>query len=333
MVAGYGHLPTVQESPDFDLVAVCERDDVRRAEACEKYGVAGYGDLDEMLAKVELDSATLCTTLPTHHELGLKVAAAGLHCFAEKPLASTADQCDELVEAFDRAGRLLVVNFENRLTPLFVGLKADLDAERLGTLLSLRFLGNWDNHWHRPDKRPRRAAFLNEGFGCIDCGIHMLDMARWLSGGEYERVRAEGTWAEPEFRYPSHIHMIARMTNGVMVSFEHSFAYSLNAKDRLDNHCIDVVGDRGVIRVTHPPDGGVRIDRTFEHETIVSDGGDGGKPWTSMYTRFASAVRTGSVEGLHLADGRDGAAAVRVTEQIIADCNAGRVDRVAAATV
>mgnify|MGYP000200463728 CR=1 FL=1 len=130
----------------------------------------------------------------------LAVAAAGKHCLLEKPMASTSRQCDEMVAAFRQAGKVLAINFEYRVSPLLRSIRDDVRTGRIGKLLSIRLVYNWDNHWHRPDFHARRAAFLNEGFGCMDCGVHYLDLGRWIGGGDFVRLAAEGTWAEPQFR-------------------------------------------------------------------------------------------------------------------------------------
>ncbi|MDD4888438.1 MAG: Gfo/Idh/MocA family oxidoreductase [Phycisphaerae bacterium] len=326
MVAGYGHLPAVGRSKELRLVAVCERDEGRRRKACDSYGVPGFADVEAMFAAVPIDTVTLSTTLPTHCELALKIAAAGKHCYCEKPMAESAADCDRMVAAFEKAGKVLAMNFEFRLSTLFNSIRRDIQAGRIGRLMSMRFCYNWDNHWHRPHLRPRRAAFLNEGFGCLDCGVHYLDMARWLSGTEFVRLAAEGTWLEPEFRFPSHIHVVGRLAGGAMVSMEQSFAYSVNAKDALCEQGFAVVGDAGVISAERPKGrDDMIVHRHFADETIREEDG-GGKPWDAAYEAFAAAVRAGTLAGSVLASGRDGAEAIRLTERVIELCRQGQKD-------
>ncbi len=327
MVAGYGHLPAVDRCEGLELSAVCDRDAARRNKAAEQCGVPGFAEVGEMLDAVELDSATVCTTLPTHREVALQVVEAGLHCFCEKPMAGSADDCDAMVDAFEAAGRVLAVNFEFRFNPLLRGVKADIEAGRIGALQSLRWVFNWDNHWHREEIRPRRAAFLGEGFGSMDCGVHYLDLTRWLTGAEFARVASEGLWVEPQYTYPGHIHIIGRLDNGVAVSMEESFTYTLGSADALCLQYYDFAGDEGVIHVRRPMDGtgGMVVHRHFPTETRVEQVADG-KPWDAAYAEFARVAAANSFDGSDLASGRDGAAAIRLIEQIIEQCRAGRHD-------
>jgi predicted dehydrogenase len=336
MVAGYGHLPAVERCEELELLAVCDSDAQRRAEASARYNVPGFDDARRMFEQTDLDSVTICTPMPTHAALGQLAAEAGVHCYCEKPMAPSGDQADAMVQAFEDAGKLLAINFEFRVSPMFAAVKRDIETGRIGRLVSMRFVFNWDNHWHRPEIRPRRAAFLDQGFGSLDCGVHYLDMARHLTGQEFERLSAEGAWVDPEpYTYPGHIHILGRLTGGTMVSIEQSFAYTLGTADRLTRKSCDVIGETGVIYIERDPadEYGTRAFRHFADHTSVEPT-DEGKPWDAAYAEFAriaARAQSGTPAGDCFADsplatGRDGAVNIHLVEQILARCEAGRMD-------
>jgi predicted dehydrogenase len=57
-----------------------------------------------------VDAVAIATPVSTHFDLALRALQAGKHVFVEKPLASTAEQVHRLLEAADKAGRLLMVD-------------------------------------------------------------------------------------------------------------------------------------------------------------------------------------------------------------------------------
>src|SRR5947199_42556 len=64
--------------------------------------------LGQMRARRDVDALVNLTPIAAHHETSLRILAAGKHLVTEKPLASTLAQADELIEAADRGGLLIV---------------------------------------------------------------------------------------------------------------------------------------------------------------------------------------------------------------------------------
>ena len=60
-------------------------------------------DFDDLLNDAELDAIAVASSVPTHHPLGMRALAAGKHVFIEKPLAASAADARELVEAAEAA--------------------------------------------------------------------------------------------------------------------------------------------------------------------------------------------------------------------------------------
>ncbi len=65
-------------------------------------------DLGGLLARADVDAVVNLTPIADHYQTSLRVLAAGKHLVTEKPLASTLAQADELIEAADRGGLLIV---------------------------------------------------------------------------------------------------------------------------------------------------------------------------------------------------------------------------------
>ena len=97
-------------------------------------GARVTGALEELLADERLDAVALATPVKTHAQLAIEVAAAGKHCFVEKPLAISSADAQRALEAAAAAGRILMVGHLLEYHPAVERLKQLIDAEELGAL-------------------------------------------------------------------------------------------------------------------------------------------------------------------------------------------------------
>jgi predicted dehydrogenase len=87
-------------------------------------------DLAEVLVDASLDAVVVATPVSTHAELALRVLEAGKHCFVEKPLAQSAPEAEQVVEA--AGDRVLMVGHLLEYHPGIVRLKQLIDSGDLG---------------------------------------------------------------------------------------------------------------------------------------------------------------------------------------------------------
>src|SRR5919197_1171583 len=113
-VVGYGYwgpnlARNVAESPDMQLVALCERDTVRGQAFSQRFpGVPVRSELHELLDDDTVDALLIATPPATHHALVKQALEAGKHVLVEKPLATPAADALELVERADRHDLVLM---------------------------------------------------------------------------------------------------------------------------------------------------------------------------------------------------------------------------------
>ncbi len=108
--ATFNHIPTVQADDHADLVALCDLDVERLDIAGERFGIeARYTDLDDMLARENLDGVMVSTPHVAHVEPAVAALRAGCHVLVEKPMATRAADGHAIREAAERAGREVLV--------------------------------------------------------------------------------------------------------------------------------------------------------------------------------------------------------------------------------
>src|SRR6478672_10962100 len=103
------HARAVARVPDAQVVAIVDERVERARALAARHGVArAVADLDEIwLAGV--DVVHVLTPPATHAEVTLAALGRGCHVYVEKPLATSAEDCDRIAEAARAAGRTVGV--------------------------------------------------------------------------------------------------------------------------------------------------------------------------------------------------------------------------------
>jgi predicted dehydrogenase len=89
---------------------MCDTSEPRLAHLRGLYSdVEGITDYDHLLNGVGLDAVVVATPVKHHYTLAKASLLAGKHTFIEKPMASNANECKELIEIAERKGLVLMV--------------------------------------------------------------------------------------------------------------------------------------------------------------------------------------------------------------------------------
>jgi predicted dehydrogenase len=161
-----------------EVVAVVDE----RRDAAEALGPpAGFDDALERCDAVVISAPTF-----THRDLAVRAADAGKHVFCEKPMALTLAECDDMIDAAERAGVVLQIGFMRRFQPEFVEARRRIEAGDVGEPMVIKSLTRG------PGLPPPWAWDLERSNGMLaEVNSHDFDSVRWLVGSEIERVYAE----------------------------------------------------------------------------------------------------------------------------------------------
>lgn len=137
-VVGYGywgskHVRVLESLPDVQ-VTVIDSSAVRRAEAQMTFRCVEVAeDLDESLDR--LDAVVVATPPATHGHVAMRALEGGCHVLVEKPLATSVEVAESLVEAADARDLLLMVGHTFEYNPAVRMLKEIIDSGSLGRIL------------------------------------------------------------------------------------------------------------------------------------------------------------------------------------------------------
>lgn len=171
------HIPAWQSMEDVELVALC---DVRPEQMTRYPELRQYTDMDDMLAKEQLDILDICLPTYLHADAAVKAMERGIHVLSEKPVSLKTEDVHRLYETAKRNNVRFMVAQVLRFWPEYVYLKEIYDSGRYGKPLSGRMarLGHmpgwsWDN-WMKDESRSGLVPF--------DLHIHDLDFMVYTFG-------------------------------------------------------------------------------------------------------------------------------------------------------
>ncbi len=182
-VNGSKHVSLLSEIPGAQLTAVCDIIDERWQPVSQRYGITGYHDYHQLLAREDIDIINICTPSGLHGDMAIAAAEAGKHAIVEKPMDVSLEKADAMIHAFRRAERKLCVISQHRFDPATVALKAAIDRGELGDLLLAEVTCNWYRSQAYYDEADWRGTWALDGGGALmNQSIHTIDVFQYLAG-------------------------------------------------------------------------------------------------------------------------------------------------------
>src|SRR5262245_49892619 len=129
---GQTHALALSKLAESQFVAVCDADVVRARAMAERYGVRAFDSVDEMLRQASVEAVTICTPHPLHEEPCWQAARAGAHVLIEKPMASSLQACDAMLEAAQKHDVKLGIVSQRRLFEPVQRMRAAIEAGKIG---------------------------------------------------------------------------------------------------------------------------------------------------------------------------------------------------------
>lgn len=291
---------------DVQVAAIAARDANKARRFARAHNIPRVLDSYEALVN-DADLDAIYNPLPNalHCEWTVKALRAGKHVLCEKPIASNTREAEEMADAADGTGRVLMEAFHFRYHPLARRVKEILDSGEIGAARELQaeffiplFL--------RPNDI--RFDYALAGGGAMDTGCYCVNLIRYLAADEPRVVRANAKVSSPQ------IDRVMRATLQFENGLTAQLGCSLAAFPPLKIFA-RVQGDRGSIEVTNP----FVPQMYFRGLTVNTRQGNrreavSSEPTYNFQLRaFAGAVRG---EKTNVTDGRDGVKNMRVIDAL-----------------
>jgi predicted dehydrogenase len=171
-----------------DLVAIADEYEPTAEKQSQAFGIKKYTDYQEMLQQETLDAVTIATPDHLHRQVALCAMQHGYHVLIEKPLDLTTSGCQQMVDAAQSGGLLLMVDFHKRYDPYNQDVMHKVRQGALGE--PYHAYAYMEDKLTVPMDMLRSWAGHSSPFWFI--GVHKLDLVRWVTGKEPISVLAHG---------------------------------------------------------------------------------------------------------------------------------------------
>lgn len=149
-------------------------------------------DYHELLKRDDVDAVVVLTQDYLHKQHAIDVLEAGKHLYLEKPMAITIEDCDEILKAWKKSGKKMLMGFNMRYMPMYQKMKEIIDEGLIGEVKAIwvrHFVGSggqaYYQDWHRNSK------FTNSLL--LQKGSHDLDIIHMLAASYTKKVSAFGS--------------------------------------------------------------------------------------------------------------------------------------------
>src|SRR6202142_2798767 len=121
--------------PDCSLKMMCDVSEERLSHLKSLYPeVEGETNYNHMLNGVGLDAVVIATSVKSHYSMAKASLLSGKHTFIEKPVASSSQQCEELIDIARQKGLVLMVGHTFLYSPAVKKIKEIIQRGDIGEI-------------------------------------------------------------------------------------------------------------------------------------------------------------------------------------------------------
>ena len=239
---GEVHLSDIYTSEDVNIYGVVDLCEERAREFQKKFGADSY-DVDYLrYLKDERCDIVICATYPdTHLEILKQCIKYKKHLICEKPITPDLQSAKEFVSLVKSADIKVLIGYILRHNQTYQKVADMIQNDFIGKPIVMRMTQN-----HHVIKWGKYRALLENASPIVDCGVHYIDVARWFTGAEIEKVGGisavmDAQCPDGQFNYGL---MTMHLSDGSVAYYEAGWGGSIAA-----NNVKEFIGPKGRIRI------------------------------------------------------------------------------------
>ena len=240
------HMPSIEKTEGFEMVAFCDVIRERAEKAAQKYGTPDakvYTDYKELLADARVNNVRVLTPNRLHAQISIDAMRAGKHVLCEKPMAASYADALRMIEVQKETGMVLTIGYQHKFDPDVMYAKEEAKKNAFGEIylakanvIRRRGVPTWGVFTKKAEQG---------GGALIDIGTHVLDIVlylmdnyrpRYAVGSTYDKIKPQketgnpfGPWDPENYDVEESAFGYIVMENGATIILETSWA--LNTTD------------------------------------------------------------------------------------------------------
>ena len=290
-IIGFGRMgqmycKEMQYSGEWDILYICDTNPDAREKARNIVPASTriVSDEDILFNDPQVEVVGLFTLANSRKEQIEKAVRTHKHIIAEKPIADTQEKKIEAVTLTEHADIFSTVNLYLRNAWYHQAMKQFIQEGEIGELAILRIC-------HMTPGLAPGEGHEHEGPAFHDCGMHYVDIARWYAESDYKTWNAQGIrmW---DYKDPWWIQCHGTFHNGVVFDITQGFVYGQLSKDQAHNAYTDIIGTKGIVRMTHDFKTAT-VELHGVNRTLCLQQPFGGKNLDKLCKQMAASIRSG----------------------------------------
>jgi len=191
----HGFVPEVERCKGVKITALCDVKEDRLKKGLEDYQKAlgyelrGFTDFGEFLDAGAADAVYLATPNYTHRAMTEQAVAGGLDVLCEKPMATTIADCDAMIEAAEKHGKILAIGQQMNYRERYHKVMELIETGRIGEPTMLSCI-----EYRCPFKEMKDWVWRKEysGGAIVEKNCHHYGLLDWWAKGKPTKVYASG---------------------------------------------------------------------------------------------------------------------------------------------
>ncbi|KHF40879.1 Gfo/Idh/MocA family protein [Halalkalibacter okhensis] len=293
-IAKHRHLPEYANNSEVEIVAVCDIVEERVHEFAKVYSAKAYTSYDELLLSPDVDAVSVCTPNYLHAPISIAALKAGKHVLCEKPMATSSEDAEKMIEAAKENNKKLMIAHNQRFVPSHQKARQLIEAGEVGKIYSFRtaFGHGGPEGWSADGSESwffrKEEAFIG---AMGDLGVHKTDLLRFVLGEEFVEV---GAFIETSAKQNTDVDdtavCVLKTKSGIIGTLAASWSYVASE----DNSTI-IYGEKAILRLEDDPVNSLVVQYKTGEVVKYELGGiqtneAGGQNNTQVIDQFVSAI-------------------------------------------
>jgi len=263
------HYAGAKDNPNINFTSVFDIDFKKGKKLAKIFNLTFFDSYKEMLES-EIDAVLVLVPHHAHEEIVIQAAEAGKHILCEKPMATTLEGCDQMIDATQKAGVKFMIAENHRFLPVHQSIYNYIKEGFIGkTFMARTFEGVFETH-NITNSKSWKASIERAGGGALmDMGVHKFATLNWILD---DTVESAYCWLTKQInnlpeKGEDNAFIFLKYHSGIIV--ECTLSFTVNSPPT--NH-LEIYGTKGTLIENHSWKDPVRLYSSKESDAEKYDG-------------------------------------------------------------
>lgn len=184
------HAKALAKTRGGKLVGAYSDNETQLNEFCLSFGITPYRSIEQLYSDSNVDVINICTPSGLHAKYTVAALDSGKNVVVEKPIALTVEDCQKVLDAESRSGKICAAISQLRYDDTTRAVRQAIDSGKLGNMLSgsvyMKYFRSAEYYssstWRGTFEMDGGGALMNQGIHGIDLLLGYMGRAKSVSG-------------------------------------------------------------------------------------------------------------------------------------------------------